>query len=194
VLSFDLKTGAFNERFSKPHLSYTAAGINDDGLNQPFGLIYDPGGNLLVASYGTDSVRRYDGRTGVFIDTFACGHHLVQPRNIVYGPDGNLYVTSGNHRVLRFDGKTGSFIDTFVAPSSGGLNDPYGLEFGDDGNLYVISGGTNSVLRYDGLTGSFHSTFVPSANGGLSSSVSYAAFIGGLGGAYNPKAWRAVLE
>ena len=108
--------------------------------------------------------------------------------------DASSDVTSGNHRVLRFDGKTGSFIDTFVAPSSGGLNDPYGLEFGDDGNLYVISGGTNSVLRYDGLTGSFHSTFVPSAKGGLSSSVSYAAFIGGLGGAYNPKAWRAVLE
>jgi streptogramin lyase len=193
VLSFDLKTGEYLETFSKVHDSYTAEGINCDGLNQPFGLIFDPGGNLLVASYGTDSVRRYDARTGVFIDTFACGHGLVQPRNIVYGPDGNLYVTSGNHRVLRFDGKRGTFIDAFVAPGSGGLHDPYGLEFGDDGNLYVISGGTNSALRYDGVTGAFLNIFVTRGLGGMVS-ASYAAFHGGLGGAFAPNRWKEVLK
>lgn len=191
VLCFDLDTGRFIGDATKVHPSYTRDHAGDDGLSQPFGLIHDPGGNLLVASHGTDSVRRYDGETGLFIDTFACGNGLVQPRNIVYGPDGNLYVTSGNHRVLKFDGQRGSFIDTFVAPdSNGGLHDPYGLEFGADGDLYVVSRTTNSVLRYDGRTGAFSDSFVASS---LPSLASYAVFVGGLGGGYDPPGWEAVL-
>jgi len=191
VLSFDLDTGNFIGYATKVHPSYTTDHIGHDGLSQPFGLIHDPDGNLLVASHGTDSVRRYDGETGLFIDTFACGNGLVQPRNIVYGPDGNLYVTSGNHRVLRFDGKRGSFIDTFVAPDdNGGLHDPYGLEFGADGDLYVVSRTTNSVLRYDGRTGAFSDRFVSSS---LPDLAAYAVFVGGLGGAYDPRGWEALL-
>lgn len=190
VLCFDIDTNSFKGRFSKVHPSYARENSGaDDGLSQPFGLIHDPDGNLLVASHGTDSVRRYDGETGVFIDTFACGNELVQPRNVVYGPDGNLYVTSGNHRVLRFDGRKGSFIDTFVAPESGGLHDPYGLEFGADGNLYVVSRSTKSVLRYEGRNGSFLDSFVSSGLPGQA----YMAFMGGLGGAYDPRGWHDVL-
>lgn len=189
VLSFDVETGKFVGDSSKVHPSYTADDIRDDGLSQPFGLIFDPHGNLLVASHGTDSVRRYDARTGEFIDTFACGNGLYQPRNVVYGPDGDLYVTSGNHRVLRFHGRRGSFIDTFVSAESGGLHDPYGLEFGADGNLYVVSRTTKSVLRYDGQTGAFLDAFV---SGGLPGQA-YMAFIGGLGGAYDPARWASVL-
>jgi len=192
VLCFDLATGNYVDQFTQAHASYTTSGITADGLCQPFGLIHDPGGNVLVASYGTDSVRRYDGRTGVFIDTFACGHRLMQPRNIVYGPDGNLYVTSGNHRVLRYNGRSGAFIDTFVRPQSGGLNDPYGLEFGADGNLYVVSGGTNSVNRYDGHTGDFLNAFVTPGLGGMRSPA-YVSFVGGLLGAFRPREWQALL-
>lgn len=192
VLCFDLANGKYVGPFSKVQPSYTIAGITEDGLSQPFGLIHDPGGNILVASHGTDTVRRYDSLTGEFIDTFACGHGLVQPRNIVYGPDGNLYVTSGNDRVLRYNGKSGAFIDTFVTPHSGGLKDPYGLEFGADGNLYVISGGTNSVNRYDGYTGDFLNAFVTRGAGGMRS-PSYATFIGGLQGAYKPQEWQNLL-
>jgi streptogramin lyase len=217
VLSFDLREGRFLGRFSKASPAYAIAGVvgsgrpgperragpgkgggseagdpGEDGLNQPFGLIHDPSGNLLVASYGTDSVRRYDGGTGVFMQTFACGHGLEQPRNIVYGPDGNLYVTSGNHSVVRYDGKSGSFIDVFVVPRSGELDDPYGLEFGADGNLYVASGGSSCVLRYDGHTGAFRDVFVAPGVGGLRAPA-YMAFAGGLGGAYDPEGWKKVL-
>lgn len=205
VLCFDLMSGSFVEQFTKAHFSYAiskrphamseredAPNLSDDGLRQPFGLIQDPGGNLLVASFGTDSVRRYDGETGMFIDTFASGHNLRQPRNVVYGPDGNLYTTTGNHGVMRFNGRTGAFIDNFVSPGSGGLRDPYGLEFGEDGNLYVVSGGTDSVLRYDGHTGAFLNIYIRPSLGGLTRPA-YAHFVGGLRGAYNPREWRALL-
>ena len=57
----------------------------------------------------------------------------------------------GTDEVLRYDGDDGTFIDDFVSAGSGGLNDPHGLVFGPDGNLYVSSFLTNQVLRYDGL-------------------------------------------
>jgi hypothetical protein len=42
---------------------------------------------------------------------------------LVFGPDGNLYVSSqNNNSVLRYDGTTGAFIDTFIQTGSGGLN------------------------------------------------------------------------
>lgn len=57
--------------------------------------------------------------------------------------------------VLRYDGVTGSFVDTFVPSGSGGLNSPFDLAFGPDGNLYVSSNIGNQVIRYDGSSGAF---------------------------------------
>jgi len=61
----------------------------------------------------------------------------------------------------------GTFIADFVSSGSGGMNNPTGLEFGPDGNLYVGSWGTDEVLRYDGTTGSFIDAFVSSGSGGM---------------------------
>ena len=69
--------------------------------------------------------------------------------------------------VLRYDGTTGAFIDAFVTAGSGGLNNPYGILFGPDGNLYVASDGNKKVKRYDGTTGAFIDNFVPAGSGGL---------------------------
>jgi DNA-binding beta-propeller fold protein YncE len=83
---------------------------------------------------------------------------------LVFGPDGNLYVSStATNQVLRFNGTTGAFVDVFA--SGGGLTGPYGLAFGPDGNLYVSSVYTNQVLRYNGTTGAFVDIFA--SGGGL---------------------------
>ena len=80
------------------------------------------------------SVQRFDGATGKYIDTF------VEPGSgelgfasvPIFGPDGNLYVSSNdNARVLRYDGESGGFIDTFIAKGSGGLLGPTYMIFHD---------------------------------------------------------------
>lgn len=155
------------------------AGSNSP-LRNPEGLAFGPDGNVYVVDRTQSAVLRFDGETGSYIDQFvrpgAAGYNNAS--GITFGPDGNLYVTSGtqsqgqtgaaaNPQILRFDGSTGTLKDVFVATRSGGLEAPFTLIFGPDGNLYVSSVTTNSVLRYNGKSGAFIDAFVPPNRGGL---------------------------
>ena len=107
---------------------------------------------------------RYDGNTGAFIDIFVASGSggLGWPEDLVFGPDGNLYVGSdvSFKGILRYDGATGAFIDIFVAAWSGGLQSAQGLEFGPDGHLYVGSWDEDAVNRYNGTTGAYIDKYV----------------------------------
>jgi MYXO-CTERM domain-containing protein len=112
-------------------------------------------------------VRRYNGTSGDFISTFVADGSggLRDPRGMVFGPDGNLYVSSATtNKILRYNGTTGAPMGDFASGS--GLWGPHGLVFGPDGNLYVSSYYSNSVLRFD-ATGAFVDTFVASVSGPL---------------------------
>ncbi len=140
------------------------------GLLRGQGLAFGPDGNLYVSSQESQSVQRFDGRTGAPLGSFvpAGSGGLTLPMGLVFGPDGNLYVSSfGTSSILRYDGRTGAFVDAFVPAGSGGLDGPAGLAFGQDGNLYVGNGADNSVLRFDGATGAFIDTFVHARSSGL---------------------------
>jgi DNA-binding beta-propeller fold protein YncE len=114
------------------------------------------GEDLLVSSFTTNSVHRFDAQTGQSLGVFATGGGLQWPLGMAFGGDGNLYVSSWlNNKVLRFDGKTGAFIDVFIEAGVGGLERPEHLEF-RNGMLYVQTAGQDlGVLRYDAATGAF---------------------------------------
>src|SRR5438445_229711 len=70
--------------------------------------------DLFVASMGNDQVLRYDETTGAFLDSFVTPRNggLSSPRNLTFGPDGNLYVNSAStNSVKRYDGRTGAYLD-----------------------------------------------------------------------------------
>lgn len=140
------------------HSVFVAAGLG--GLNGPSALEFDAGGDLLVASSGTNSVIKYDGSTGALIGTFvsAGSGGLSQPRGLVFGPNSNLFVSStGNNSVIEYNGATGTFVR--VVTSGAPLSVPIGLAFKADGNLLIVSNGTYHVLEYNGVSGSFIGVF-----------------------------------
>jgi hypothetical protein len=135
-------------------------------------------GYLLVNSYKTDNVLRYDAATGAFVDEFIPHRdgRLNQPWGVVIGPhDHNVYVSTGHFQgpgqikaVLRYDGTTGAFLDEFV--QRGQMPMPHAVIFGPDGNLYVGDRsqlGQGRIARFDGITGAYLSDFVPVGSGGL---------------------------
>lgn len=125
-------------------------------------------GNTRVDENGSYNILKFDEVTGNFLGEFITSgdSELVSPDDLTFGPDGNLYISSGNNletpereasAILRFDGKTGKFIDKFASSES--LNRPYGNAFGPDGNLYVSSFLSDEILRFDGKTGEFIDVF-----------------------------------
>jgi hypothetical protein len=122
---------------------------------------------------------RFDGITGAFIDYFVArgSSPLSHPNGMVFGPDGDLYVTSsGTAQVLRYDGRTRDYLGAFVASSGDHvLTTPVSVTFGPDGDLYVADfapvTGNPAVVRYQGLSGptpgAFIGEFVPAGSGGL---------------------------
>lgn len=136
-------------------------------------------GYLLITSFDTHNVLRYDGTTGAFVDEFVPrkSGRLNQPNGLAFGPhDHDLYVTSGLYGgpgrirgVLRFDGTTGTYVENFAGKDE--LSKPGSILFGPDGNLYVadhVEGATtNSIRRYDTATGEFLGDFVATNSGGL---------------------------
>ncbi|MCA9023167.1 MAG: NHL repeat-containing protein, partial [Planctomycetaceae bacterium] len=115
-------------------------------------------GETITASY--EDADTGEGQPGNYLGEFVPAGLLNSPRDLVFGPNGNLYVSNGfetsggaDHTVERFNGLTGEPEGSFVIPGSGGIKVPNGMAFGPDGNLYVASTGTGEILRYDGQTG-----------------------------------------
>lgn len=161
VLVYDGTTGAFLRVFAQ------SAGLS------PRGIAFQ-NGNLFLASENMNQVLQYS-LTGTLLGVFAKDPAISSPREIIFGPDGNLYlsmVASGpaTNAVLQFNGTTGALLRVFA---NTGLNYPRGLAFGPDGNLYVASADGNDVVRFSGSSGVYINVF---SNGGVQSFTSGVAF------------------
>jgi hypothetical protein len=143
-------------------------------------LVFTPEGDLLVASwtpdyttYGPPKIIRYDGQTGAFLGVFADLTGLGNPMNMVFGPEGDLFVVISSYprgKVLRFDGETGAFLSEFAAgpcssPTECVLTGAYDLAFDPFGDLYVTAHDAGVVARFDGQTGAYKDIFIDNVPG-----------------------------
>lgn len=126
---------------------------------------FGPDSNLYVD--GLNSVLRFNGRNGRFIDEFC--RKCFADRRIAFGPDMNLYLTSGDSAVRVYNGQTGSLLETIYNPPGMSLN-ASGIAFGPDGNLYLSNSLQDNVFRYQRISSKwvFKDVFVHSNDGGLS--------------------------
>jgi hypothetical protein len=115
-----------------------------------------PQGSVIIPG----EVDRYDANSGKFLGKLVPANlpGPFEPRGVVFGPDGGLYVSSFDDTnlavgyVVRFDPASGA--STIIASNSTvkDLHRPEGLTFGPDGRLYVTSfrdfpGDTNDIDR-----------------------------------------------
>ena len=109
--------------------------INDAGglnaLNRPDGLVFGPDGKLYVTSFranpdDADSIRIYDGHTGVYLDEIELYTPPSPPNDrayaqgIIFGPGGKLFVAiagavpSTTGRIRKYDVGTKTFTPIFA--------------------------------------------------------------------------------
>jgi len=181
VLRYSGNTGTY--------LGPLVSGMSTNAPWAPRGIVIGKDGDLYVADEGQVSgpppgyIDRYNATTGAFISQWTAPGLPVtfQPRAMVFGPDGLLYVTNyedypslgtgqaGLGSILRFNPATGAYLGQFVNRngSSGGppLMSPEGLTFGPNGDLYTMSLGNSFsqsqdeyIIRYNGKTGAYVSS------------------------------------
>ena len=106
-----LKFG-INGTFIEPFVA-TGSG----GLSGPVELVFRDG-FLYVTSWANSKVLRYDGTTGAFLDEVVSGQGLARPMGLVFEPNGNLLVASGDSDEIRRYGavSAGVFTVSLSAP------------------------------------------------------------------------------
>jgi streptogramin lyase len=111
----------------------------------PFDVVTGPGGHVFVANAGgLDTLARLDPVTGAVIDasfiTDDPAHPTGGPQYLEFGP--SLALTDIAGRLFRFDPVTGAHVSTVL------LDNPEGVAFAANGDLYVAQRISDNVLRF----------------------------------------------
>jgi len=100
---------------------------------------------VLISNLNTGRITKYNSTTGDFIGDFATG--IGGPTRMKIGTDSLLHVLqwAGNGKVKRYQ-LDGTFVDDFT---SVGVSQSIGIDWDNDGNLYVSSYSAHTVRKFD---------------------------------------------
>jgi hypothetical protein len=141
-------------------------------MHFPHGMTLGPDGIVYIAhSYFCGGfIQVWDPFSRAFVSIFGAKPDLAQPYDVVFGPDGDIFVLDkgspyreGDAAVHRYDGNTYAYEGMYMRlqMDDEDVHFAFKIEFRPDGCLYVFTG-RQGLLRYDAQTGAFVDTFVPS--------------------------------
>jgi hypothetical protein len=121
----------------------------------PDGLLYIASGYSLSNPL-VGQVDRFNPLTGDHLGEITQAH-VERPQNLVFGPDGLLYVgnQSSVDDVVRIDPDSGDYLGVFVSDDV----NPQGMLFRPNGDLLLATGG-RAVKRYEAMSGAFLEDFL----------------------------------
>ena len=102
---------------------------------------------LYVADRDGDCVRKHDPETGAYLGKIVAPNLIDKPIHLAVNGDALYIGNRGNESVVKCDLRREQ-VTPFIQPQAGGLKNPSGLAFGDDGYFYVASRGSRQILRY----------------------------------------------
>lgn len=74
--------------------TFASSVFTTTNLSSPSGMVLGADGRLYVANRNNNSITRYNGVTGAFIDTFSSAGSLNIPQSLAFAPDGRLLVAN----------------------------------------------------------------------------------------------------
>jgi len=163
-------------------------------LDGPTSIAFDTSGNLFIAEYGNNVIRKVDNGTGI-ISTFAGIHvggysgdggpaiaaKLSSPVNIAFDHSGNLYISDYRNNVIREVNHSTGNITTVAGDTAheqgysgdggtataAGLNFPWGIAVNDSGSLFIADQFNNVIRGVSHSNGNIY-TVAGNYNGGIS--------------------------
>lgn len=140
------------------------------GLNRPYGIAIDASGNVYIAEYNNQRVRKVtpagiistyagNGTAGYSGDgTAATGAMIKNPYGLAVDATGNLYIADAGNSVIRKVTPAG-IISTFAGVTAWGFSGdggpataaqfslPTGVAVDGAGNVYICDGGNNRIRK-----------------------------------------------
>ena len=154
-----------NSTFVKKNDSTQAALDSLPSFSSPAGLVLDAAGNIYVADYGNNLIRKItpagvvstfagSGTQGSFNGTGVLAS-FSQPSGIAIDANGNLYITDSGNDLIRMISPGGMVTtlaggDTTVTTQGGSSNnffDPTGIAVDAAGTVYVADAGNNQIRK-----------------------------------------------
>lgn len=140
-------------------------------LDGPDTVLVGADGNMLVSNANTNDITEFDALGNVV--RYIGSGFLGQPRGMVYGPDGYLYVAcTGSDAVFKVDPVDGSQVDSCAADGARKITR------GPEGKFYIADGdnGRVNMLALDGAGDLVPSGFETLDGAGTATGVAFAPF------------------
>ncbi len=124
-------------------------------FNNPWGMDFDPSGNVYVADWSNQRVDKWypcgmvptatptvvTGPPPCVTNGFSWSGNMSNPAGVVYGNDGYVYVLNNGNNLVQVFTSQGVYLRQFGVPTS----NPQGMLQGPDGNLYISDAGHKQV-------------------------------------------------
>ena len=126
-------------------------------LNNPWEIVVDHAGNLLISDWQNHRIRKVEATTGLITTVLDFSQSIHFAKSFAIDLSGNIYLLSSNWSIVKFDPATTTLVDLTkpffeegesgdgIPASNARLIDPADIVFDPEGNLWIADPGSGRV-------------------------------------------------